>query len=808
MVGSGKRVGLLMGVAWLGFGCGEGAPTPEDAVSTEQSALTVSFTLPLFVGSNPSDLTLAASHTLSINDRASVREIGIGVTDNGFVSNLGIGVPATTAGTGIGTSVAVGTILSRPLVSLRSNAKVAGSLYQGVNAAPVQQTGVTVSGITKTNIGYTTDTTWSKTVTWPSAFNPTPNLDANGQPFVVPLAPGAYHAVDVKTGRLLRLSSGQYFLDSLIIEPGAVLSIDGGAGPVYVNILDGGFVFRGEQREFATTPPLGFASLTIMTTGSVSIEQPFSAVVMAPNGQVGLRINAHAGHLGAWFGKDVTVFEDNVVQHRRDPFSFQGFTPVNGLGDRVSVTGGSIRRPGRDATDEGGQNESVTAISRNASNSVVTVGYNDMTIDPLFPTLIYGASTTVDPRDGTGRLIKKGQTLMGWSFSQDGGRTFTYGGRVAPPSGWSLIWGDSAISKLNIDDPNVYYAQISGTTTAFEATWDPTQQAIVSNGQNVAQALDGYCISRSTDRGVNFNAIGCISPGFQDGTALAVGMDQGGHRQAYVAGSGGHVFRMDGETMTFSPANTIADPLAGQSIEDHPRMRVFNGTLYYAQEVFSSGGDVIMVNRLDAAHNATTWLGAATVMCGANPCRVLGGSAALGNGNSLAVGPVFSFDFGADTSNQTKFRIMYTAPDGANLRSVAVAECALDLTNCRSTGWSSVGDPGEEINPSLRFSGGQWVSTWRKIDPGSPLNGMRHVVGHLNVVGATETLEQKTLYPDVMPCFYNKTQPGFVRLGEYDLIDGFGDGRFFAPYSTPGPGCRWQGTFVSDSHIGGSVFSF
>jgi hypothetical protein len=85
---------------------------------------------------------------------------------------------------------------------------------------------------------------------------------------------------------------------------------------------------------------------------------------------------------------------------------------------------------------------------------------------------------------------------------------------------------------------------------------------------------------------------------------------------------------------------------------------------------------------------------------------------------------------------------------------------------------------------------------------------MRHVVGHLNFVAAQETLQQKTLYPGVVPCPYNKTDPSFLRLGEYDLIDGFGDGRFFAPYSTTGPACRWQGTWTSDSHIGGSVFAF
>ena len=56
---------------------------------------------------------------------------------------------------------------------------------------------------------------------------------------------------------------------------------------------------------------------------------------------------------------------------------------------------------------------------------------------------------------------------MGFSVSTDGGRTFTYGGRVAPPPGWSIIWGDPSIGKVNFDDLNVYYAQLAGSTVRF-----------------------------------------------------------------------------------------------------------------------------------------------------------------------------------------------------------------------------------------------------------------------------------------------------------------------------------------------------
>jgi hypothetical protein len=84
-----------------------------------------------------------------------------------------------------------------------------------------------------------------------------------------------------------------------------------------------------------------------------------------------------------------------------------------------------------------------------------------------------------------------------------------------------------SIAKVNIDDPNMYYSQLSGTTVRFESVWDPQQQAIVSvgSGQNVASALDGYCIARSNTLGLSFSAIVCIPDVFQDGNTLAVGLD-------------------------------------------------------------------------------------------------------------------------------------------------------------------------------------------------------------------------------------------------------------------------------------------
>jgi len=37
---------------------------------------------------------------------------------------------------------------------------------------------------------------------------------------------------------------------------------------------------------------------------------------------------------------------------------------------------------------------------------------------------------------------------MGWSYSDDAGAHWTYGGKVAPPNGWAVLWGDPALLRF------------------------------------------------------------------------------------------------------------------------------------------------------------------------------------------------------------------------------------------------------------------------------------------------------------------------------------------------------------------------
>lgn len=784
-------VGVLVG------GCGSQDPTQED-IATQSSALTTVFALPLPVGANPSDLALSASVTLSINDGANVLEFGS--LDSAPVWNQGSGVVDTTVATNLGVFSSVGTILSRPLVMLRSQSLVSGSVYQGVNTPTQRQDASSVTQFLQTGVPFAADATWTRSITWPTTFATTPNLEPGQTPATVPLDPAAYHSVDVKSGRTLLLRAGNYFMDSLIVESGAGLSIDGSAGPVFVHILASGFTFRGTMAAGVNTPGMPVPSLTILTTGPAIIATPFTGVVIAPTGPINIGSHGSDVYRGAFFGRNVTLFEHGILQHYRDPFSFRGFGPSDGtpfIGDRVSVTGGGLRLRGGARTDEGEQNESEVSISRDGASSVVTVGYNDMTPSPAIvytdPQPRPPGRPIPDSRNGSGRELRPGTSLMGWSYSTDGGHTFKYGGRVSPPSGWSIIWGDPAMAKLNIDDPNVYYAQISGTTAAFNAA--APSGAIVNSSP--AGALNGYCIARSTDRGVTFPAVACTNDVFQDGTALAVALTSSGRREVYVGGEGTRIFRMNGDTMTFDATNPLPQPFAS-GIGSHPRMKVNDGTLYIAGRVGTQG---LAFNRLDAAASGTTWSGQVTVVSDLSPSDVI-----LGNGVKMAFNDQFAFDFGTDAGGVMRLRVLYMVDDPGFGIGLKTLQCNTDLTGCQTMGWSTLGQPGDEYEPSLKFDNGRWVGMWRQHDLSNGGNTLGHAAGELDVVNGTAVLTKRTLSFGVEPCFAGASN--FARWGDYDHIGSFGNGQFFASYTVNGPGCRYQGPFEADHHVGGSVFIF
>ena len=771
--------------------CGGNDPVAVDSCCTCQQTGVCTFTLPLLQGSNPTDIAMGAGSLISVNDRAVVTEIpdtGTGA----MLSNAGTG--PTPLGTALGTDTFTGTILSAFQVALRERAHVNGSVYSSVAPLSHQST-FTIDGVTKLDVTFARDTTWTRTVTWPATVAGPVSLEPGQTPTAVTLSPGAYQSVSVKRGRTLILPTGEYFFGSLTIEPAANLQVNAGAGPVRI-YMKGTLVYRGTMTG-TTTPGTTIPSLTIYTDDTspqvVGGNANFTGVLIAPNADVGLYFGTHRG---AFFGRSLTLFEQSVLRHIPDPFAFRGFGPT----DRVSVTGGSLRSAGV-TTDNFNQAETATAISRNGANFVVTVVSNDMSATRVNPKWEFFN----DPNNGPQhRRIHDGASMMGWSFSTNGGYTFQYGGQRSPPGGWSVLYGDPEVAKPTIDDPYVFMAQEATSTPVFRATtgFDAGTNSVL----DTTPIPDGHCVARSTDRGVTFPTIACVSDGlFHDGTALAAAFGAGNRRQVYLGGGKGinnqtgAFWRMDGETMAFTP---LADPFAGGSVSSHPRLRVSGGILYAA--VIASGG--VTLNCLDAASSSTTWV--APLGLGVFSAHV---STLLADGTSLLTANDFSFDVGKDRAGQDVLRVIFTLGNFNGGPSVKTIECQVNrpgqppISNCADGGWSAVDPAVAPFEPNIRFGGGQWMATWKVYAPASKLISV--VAAALRDTGTSRTFDQRTLSFPASPCHSLHTFGGDY-WGDYDEIGSFGDGRFFSGYTVNGPGCRYSGPFNADMHVGASILAF
>lgn len=141
--------------------------------------------------------------------------------------------------------------------------------------------------------------------------------------------------------------------------------------------------------------------------------------------------------------------------------------------------------PGQGNTSDYEQAEAVASLGRaDQLTDVITVAFNDRTTDPDDPKFIYP-----DGPSGTQRIVKRGASLMGWSYSLDGGQSFDYGGRVSPPTGWSVIWGDPALATSG-SGFDVYLAELAGSDDEF-----PDSGELVNTGP----PLDGFCVAKSSD---------------------------------------------------------------------------------------------------------------------------------------------------------------------------------------------------------------------------------------------------------------------------------------------------------------------
>lgn len=135
-----------------------------------------------------------------------------------------------------------------------------------------------------------------------------------------------------------------------------------------------------------------------------------------------------------------------------------------------------------------------------------------------------------------GVVFRRGSSIMGRSFSTDGGFTWQAPGKVYPQfvhgEPTALLWSDPALAVGLTDQSLVAYASLAVSTQSFDAVadgdllfgWPPN--VATPDGQGI---VDAVCVSLSFDGGVNFdNEVVCardpeIGMTGTDQTTVAIG---------------------------------------------------------------------------------------------------------------------------------------------------------------------------------------------------------------------------------------------------------------------------------------------
>ena len=348
------------------------------------------------------------------------------------------------------------------------------------------------------------------------------------------------------------------------------------------------------------------------------------------------------------------------------------------------------------ATAAYSQSETASTTALSSGKTIAVVTFNDGT-DPSNK-VEYTATT---------RLIKSGASLMGWSYSTDNGASWTYGGRVLPPAGWAVLWGDPSITTSRKNYATVFMGALAIPNGKLPA--GGINGSVIVSGAN--SYIGGGCIARSTDGGKAFAIKQCVqntaknnTPNselghFYDGGSLAAGED-GAIYAGFVdvTESAIDIWRASDHNASFVK---IADPFPGIEIATHPRLRAspFDASLYVAGQ--SSNGQIWINRYLSGQWGTPRSAGFGIVY----PCVPFDSpSACSDSGGTLKVrtGPQFSYDVGAQTDERGRdaIRFLFTVRDAASGRlHLASRSCDLDLTDCYT--WQGTPDWGTPVSQNV-----------------------------------------------------------------------------------------------------------
>lgn len=357
------------------------------------------------------------------------------------------------------------------------------------------------------------------------------------------------------------------------------------------------------------------------------------------------------------------------------------------------TSGGGLVTGGDKSTQPYAQSETASTTAFAGGTTIAVVAYNDGT-DPAAK--VAYTSTT--------RTVTSGASLMGWSYSTDFGASWTYGGRVQPPAGWAVLWGDPAITTSRKSYATVFMSNLAIPNAKMPA--GGISGSVVISGAH--SYIGGACIARSTDGGKTFAHWQCVQNTAKNSTPQSElghfydggSMDAGEDGAIYagfvdVTESAVEIWRAPNHNAQFAK---ISDPFPEIEIVTHPRLRAspFDASLYVAGQ--SSNGQV-WINRY---HNGNWGQPRAVELGAIYPCIAFeqgGCDLAVSNKLKVRTAGQFSFDVGAanDPEGRDAIRFLVTRRDAATGRLHLVARtCNLEISGC--WGWNGPYDWGTPVS--------------------------------------------------------------------------------------------------------------
>lgn len=469
------------------------------------------------------------------------------------------------------------------------------------------------------------------------------------------------------------------------------------------------------------------------------------------------------------------------------------------------------------------QAETIVAISpKNGQlyNSPVNVivAFNDRKNPSPYVTYVAGDN-----------IYFPGVSFMGWSYSTDNGASFTYGGAVPVPAGWTALWGDPGVAAGSIYPGGPSGPSVDGV--AYLSNMAVPNGIVNPAGFKSADSnLQGVCVARSLDFGVHFAIDQCmrarVPSDTVDGTSIVLAPT--GRVCVATHDTTTNNIAMWCKSGVYDSYVQVPDaPFA--AVSDHPRIRADS-----LGNIFVIATEKLVSNFYEptlAIWNGTYWIGPYPLIA-TDPNAQDSTAFDIYLPEDLRTGDGFSFDVGNDGPGlATVIRMAYTTLNASDRTfHIHVTECPIGypsggptLLGCSEIpGWRpDQGVVGQQFLPVVKaapeidfptggvYQAAEWKLGYESTNPSNP-NAISVRQGNLTklpngtpIFGSVEIAPSHPICPETYGYWgdYNDMQV----LGPSSSTDP--SPQFIGTGTNSDGGCtkQWAGLAVS-MHVTAMVF--